>query len=468
MVNQSLNETAQYMTITGSSRDECRDKLFKLYGTNYQIVNSHLNLKRGFLGFFQREEVVVQYIVKNNCNQGVSYPSRTSVPVSSSFSFSSMNLNPQVGQPVMRTPIQDGGRFSSNGGYPYASKNDLDTFIQNRDAILKNSGESNVTSSLQIGQLSKQLIEFQKNMEQQMQQIVQVTSAQEEHPSIRKISEILEENEFTKSYIEKISSRMKSEFAIDELEDFDYVQKKVLCWIAESIPVGRDVKTESPEVVVLVGPTGVGKTTTIAKMGASITLDFKNNMGDTEKYKFPPRIRMITTDTMRVAAEEQLARWAEIMNIKVDKAETCEDLKQLCDNYSSNSEYIFIDTAGYSPNDFEKIAKMHSILDVKNLHEKIFLTVNAGVSSRDFENILRKFEAFNYSGIIITKCDETTAYGRVISILSEKKKDLMWITTGQDIMRTIEKPTPAWFIKRLSGFKIDDKDIEKRYGNADK
>lgn len=171
---------------------------------------------------------------------------------------------------------------------------------------------------------------------------------------------------------------------------------------------------------------------------------------------------------MRVAAIEQLKRWAEIINVNVDKAESSEDLKILCDSYVSNSDYIFIDTSGYSPNDYENIAKMRTTLNVKNLNENVYLAITAGVSAKDLENIIRNYEGFDFKSIIVTKCDETTSFGRVISVLSEKNKPVSWITTGQDVLNTIQRADPKWFLKNLSGFKINAEHIEKKFGTADK
>ena len=90
------------------------------------------------------------------------------------------------------------------------------------------------------------------------------------------------------------------------------------------------------------------------------------------------------------------------------------------------------------------------------------------VSAKDLENIIRNYEGFDFKSIIVTKCDETTSFGRVISVLSEKNKPVSWITTGQDVLNTIQRADPKWFLKNLSGFKINAEHIEKKFGTADK
>ncbi|MDO4506449.1 MAG: flagellar biosynthesis protein FlhF [Spirochaetales bacterium] len=433
-----VSNNGEVLHVTGANRQECIEKIRDLHGTDFIILNQKRKLKPGFLGWFQKDIFEVKY-----------------------------QLKPRPAKPLANEMPGRFGSFAnmSQPVFPSSNQPSVDpNFIEQRDSILKNTG-SNVTNTIQIAQMAKQVEEMRKTFSEQLEAVVQATMAQGEHSSISQIRELLEDNGFSKSYRNEICKRMKGEFSMDELDDFDYVQQRVVEWIAESIPVDREERKGKPKVIILVGPTGVGKTTTLAKMGAHIAVDFKNNK---EKYTFAPVIRMITTDTMRVAAAEQLKRWAEIINVEVDKAEDSSRIKELYQKYASNSDYIFIDTSGYSPNDYHNIANMHTILDVKDMEESVYLTVTAGVSVEDFENIIRNFESFNFKGIIITKCDETQTFGRVISVLSEKKKAASWITTGQEVLYTIERADPLWFISQLKGFKYDKKDVEKRIGNADK
>lgn len=437
MYNEST-KNGEILYITGSNRQECLKKIRDKHVTNYEILGAKRKLKPGFFGWFQKDifEMTVQ-------------------------------VNTKTEKPITQETT---GRFGAFGtmsqpiipprGFPSVDHN----FIEERDNVLKNSG-SNVTNTIQLAQMSKQMEDLRKVMSEQMSAVLQATTAEGEHNSISLIKELLEDNGFSKTYRNEICKKMKSNFSMDELDDFDYVQQKVVEWIAESIPIAPIEEKGHPSVIVLVGPTGVGKTTTLAKMGAHIAVDFKNNK---EKYSFAPRIRMITTDTMRVAAAEQLKRWAEIINVEVDTAQNSTVMKELFETYASNSDYIFVDTSGYSPNDYHNIANMHTILDVKNMNESVYLTVTAGVSVEDFENIIRNFESFNFKSIIITKCDETQTFGRVISVLSERKKLVSWITTGQEVLWTIQRADPIWFISHLKGFKFNQKDVEKRLGLADK
>ena len=434
----SLNSNC--FTITGKNREECMDKLFQRYNKNFQIINFRTVFKKGIWGFGQKEFIEATYQVTNQA-----YQPSPSAPVSSSLSVNSA-------PPVFSSPYQ---KVDPRAPVRPRSEN---SFVENRDKILQSSNPT-VTSNLQIGALSKQIEDMKKNLETQFEIIKEQTSIAPDHKNITKIEEILEDNEFTRNYIKKITSRIKSEITLDLLDDFNYVQE------CESIPVANTLLTKSPRIIVLIGPTGVGKTTTVAKLASAIAVDAKRNK---DKYKWEPRIRMITTDTMRIAAQEQLSRWAEIIKVRVDKAENSEDLEKLFASYAPNSDYIFVDSSGYSPNDFDHILRMRQILDVKNFNEHIYLTVVAGVSASDLDNIIRNYETFDFKSVIVTKCDETKRFGRIISVLSERNKPVSWVATGQEIFKTIQPASKAFFLKRLTGFNVDAHFIEKKFGSADK
>lgn len=440
----SLNSTC--FTITGKNREECMDKLFQRYNKNFQIINFRTVFKKGIWGFGQKEFIEATYQVTNQA-----YQPSSGAPVSSPLSVNSA-------PPVFSSPYQ---KVDPRAPVRPRSEN---SFVENRDKILQSSNPT-VTSNLQIGALSKQIEDMKKNLETQFEIIKEQTSISPDHKNITKIEEILEDNEFTRNYIKKITSRIKSEITLDMLDDFNYVQECVLQWIGESIPVANTLLTKSPRIIVLIGPTGVGKTTTVAKLASAIAVDAKRNK---DKYKWEPRIRMITTDTMRIAAQEQLSRWAEIIKVRVDKAENSEDLEKLFASYAPNSDYIFVDSSGYSPNDFDHILRMRQILDVKNFNEHIYLTVVAGVSASDLDNIIRNYETFDFKSVIVTKCDETKRFGRIISVLSERNKPVSWVATGQEIFKTIHPASKTFFLKKLIGFNVDAHFIEKKFGSADK
>lgn len=402
--SKTMDET---QIITGKTYEECQQKLFDTYGRNFTILGKRPQFKAGFLGFGQKEFWEVKY---------------------------SVGSVSQIGQMSQQ-----------------------DSFQKNRDEILSKATGASVTNTMQIANLDKKVEEFQKSMAKKLEEIAAATNAGDKPLSIQKIEELLQENEFTFSYINKITTRLRSELSVEELEDFSFVQEKVVDWIGESIKITPKEMHKYPHVIILVGPTGVGKTTTIAKLAGTMILEARNE-NQTE-----PKIRMITIDHTRVGAEEQLRRYGDLLGANVDKAESAEDVKKIFDTYKDDLDVLFIDTPGYSPNDSENIGKMRKMLTVKGIHPDVYLTFMASSKSRDINSIIQNFEPFDFSSVIITKWDETSAIGNVISVLSEKGKTVSYITDGQKVPREIERATILKFLLNLNDFSINREHIDEKF-----
>jgi flagellar biosynthesis protein FlhF len=126
-------------------------------------------------------------------------------------------------------------------------------------------------------------------------------------------------------------------------------------------------------------------------------------------------------------------------------------------------DVMLIDTIGYSPNDYEGIAKMRKILDVPGVKTEIYLAVSATTKTSDVQNILRNYEPFNYCSLIVTKCDETAHVGNIVSALAEKNKTVTYITNGQGVPKHLEEASPAFFLKKLTGFSVDISFVESLF-----
>jgi len=276
----------------------------------------------------------------------------------------------------------------------------------------------------------------------------------ESHPTIQRIEELLKENDFTESYIRRLVERMKKEFSLEQLEDFDAVQDKVVEWIGESIRIYQEKDRLTPIVFIVVGPTGVGKTTTIAKLAALYGISASR----------PNKVRIITIDNYRIAAKEQIETYGNIMGIPVACAENYTDLKKFLALYQ-DVDRIFIDTIGKSPRDFVKLAEMKELLEAASGRATIHLAVSATTKAADILEIMGQFEPFGYSSVIITKLDETSRVGSIISTLAERGKAVSYFTDGQRVPQDIELATPVRLLMRLQSFRVQREILEKKFKN---
>ena len=179
-------------------------------------------------------------------------------------------------------------------------------------------------------------------------------------------------------------------------------------------------------IIVLVGPTGVGKTTTIAKLGANFA--FKQNK----------KVKLISIDTFRVGALQQLKLYADIMDFPFAKINTPTELE--LELTKKDSDIILIDTAGRNQKSSDDLIEINKYLDVIPKNKRnISLVVSATTKYRDIIDILERFSIFNYNNLIITKLDETNSIGPVISALGSKHASISYLSFGQSVPEDFSK-----------------------------
>ncbi|MEM5948644.1 flagellar biosynthesis protein FlhF [Spirochaetia bacterium 38H-sp] len=294
--------------------------------------------------------------------------------------------------------------------------------------------------------ISKLIMEELKDVKRLLQNKGGAVSSSE-HENIVFVREHLMAADFSASFIDRIVSRVKSELTMQQITDMDELKGRVASFIKDEILVHPVSIKKKPCVFVVVGPTGVGKTTTIAKLAAmfGVGLNKENIRYDT---------RIITLDNYRIAAKQQIETYAKIMGIPVSLVENYNELERFIKIYSA-VDMIFVDTIGNSPKDLARIGKMKSVLDACGSYSQVHLALSATTKTADIYNVLQVFEPFNYVSVIITKEDETSSLGNIISVLSEKKKPVSFITTGQGVPKDIEVATPERVLAGVRGFNLN-------------
>ena len=279
------------------------------------------------------------------------------------------------------------------------------------------------------------------------------------HPSLRQLEELLAANEFAPDYIAALRERARREFSLDRLENFPLLQKAAVEWIGERIAVDPPLSFagRGTRIVIVVGPTGVGKTTTIAKLAAIYGL------GD---GRTPPRkVRIVTIDNYRIAAKQQIETYAEIMRIPVSLVESAEDLRKNLAVYQ-DSDLVLVDTIGRSPRDLGKLAEMKEILSACGSRAAVYLALAATTKSSDTEEILRQYAPFGFRSVILTKLDETMRIGNILSCLSRQGIPVSYLCDGQGVPQDLEEATVVRLLMNMEGFRIDREALEHKFAAA--
>lgn len=260
--------------------------------------------------------------------------------------------------------------------------------------------------------------------------------------SLKLIYNKLLENEVSEKYanaiINDIENSMKKESNLDSI--LANVYQKIILKFGEPEAIEDD---DRRKIVFFIGPTGVGKTTTIAKLASDFKLTRSKN------------VAMITADTYRIAAVEQLNTYASILDVPVNviysPSEIVESIEEL-----SDYQMIFVDTAGRSHKNTEQRDEIiEMISNVRNSDIDadivIFLVMSVTTKYRDMVNICDAYKSLNSYRLLFTKLDETDSVGNILNIKLYTGAPISYITCGQNVPDDIENVDVQKLAKSLLG-----------------
>lgn len=232
----------------------------------------------------------------------------------------------------------------------------------------------------------------------------------------------LVENAVTERIARQLVTGARRHLSEDQLRDPSAVRSYLATAIESMLPVAGPIRAAqdgTPTVVALVGPTGVGKTTTIAKLAANFRLRENRKVG------------LITIDTYRIAAVEQLRTYAEIIDVPLEVVTSPAQLERALARMADR-DYIFIDTAGRSQKDATKIDELASFFALQRPDE-VHLVLSGSCGEPVLLSTIEAFSDIGIDRIIFTKLDEAIGFGVMLACLDKTEARLSYVTTGQDV-----------------------------------
>ncbi len=201
----------------------------------------------------------------------------------------------------------------------------------------------------------------------------------------------------------------------------------------------------NPKIVYFIGPTGVGKTTTIAKIASKFHVNEKK------------KIALLTTDTYRIAAADQLRTYANILDVPIRVIYSVEEIERAFEDYAE-CDYILVDTAGHSHHNEEQRQTIGQFIHASDqkAEREVYLVISATTKYRDMVSIADAYREVTEYKLIFTKLDETVALGNLLNLRMRTNAEMSYVTYGQNVPDDIAPFNPQSTVKQLLGGKKQD------------
>lgn len=303
--------------------------------------------------------------------------------------------------------------------------------------------KENTEESLFTGsKTSNELIREISSLKQMMSSLAGGQQISMVYPEpIRKVMHVLKEQEIDNSIQDQVLQVLLEKWYLGgakaKVTEVEAWLHEELIKQIENIPFSGISFTK--KYINVAGPTGVGKTTTLAKMAAECVIKHKK------------KAAFITADTYRIAAIDQLKTYAGILDIPLEVCYTIDDFRQAAEKLK-DYDLVLIDTAGRNFRNRQYVEDLKNVIDFEKDMET-FLVLSLTAKQKDMEDIYNQFSIIDIDKLIFTKADETSTYGAMYNIINKYKKGAAYITNGQDVPDDILMAGPEAIVKQLMGNK---------------
>jgi flagellar biosynthesis protein FlhF len=317
------------------------------------------------------------------------------------------------------------------------------TTMKAQNQIEHNRSEKRVSqvNSQQTEDILKEIADLKKVIQSQSFQSEKLQGIGMYPEPIQKLIQLMSDQEFTPALMEKFTAILLEKWFADgvnrtftELQGF---LKQEIIKVLIDKPFGGITLTK--KFINVIGPTGVGKTTTLAKIAADIMLNHHK------------RVAFITTDTYRIAAIEQLKTYAQILNVPIEVCYTLEDFQTAVKKFSSY-DVVLIDTAGRNFRNKQYVEDLGKVIDF-SIDIENYLVLSLTSKQKDMESIFQQFSSIKIDKFIFTKADETDVYGTMMNMIEKFEIGAAYITTGQEVPDDVMIASPEAMANLITGAK---------------
>ncbi|MBY6186865.1 flagellar biosynthesis protein FlhF [Marinobacter hydrocarbonoclasticus] len=284
-------------------------------------------------------------------------------------------------------------------------------------------------SNKELSEMKAEMASIRQLLQHQVSSLMQQDLARSE-PVRAMLTEQLRELGFHKEMAEHFAQMVPAQTEIHDA--IEYLPELV----ARSLVCGNESMLNDGGIIALVGPTGVGKTTTIAKLAARFVARYGIN-----------QVALVTTDNYRIGAQEQLTTFGKIMGCPVRSAASVDELENVIYQLRSR-RLILIDTAGMGQRDMRLVEQLDQLTRSTRLPIKPYLVLSATAQYRVLKETVERFRQIDLAGCILTKLDEAHNIGEALSVLIQNQLPVCYLTDGQRVPEDLRTADPRYLAQR--------------------